>query len=124
MSMVEKIMVHVEFVPGSSGVTRWARDTYAYPSRLFTDVVLEVLKDFLVEDKETVDLNWTKYTVYLNRPANTPFFPIAANDQQIAAFRESLADPPHESIDQNDCMLTIGEMLEKYKSAIFTIYEN
>jgi len=115
--------MHVEFVPASSGVTLWATDTLVDGTKSFNDAVLDTLRDNLVVDNETTELDREKYTVYLNRPPNTPFFPIAANERQIAAFRKSLVDPPHEPIDPVDQAFTMAELLEKYKIAIFTIYE-
>jgi hypothetical protein len=72
-------------------------------------------------DKE--DTPFRHRVVYINRPPNTPFFPIAASEKQYAAFRRSLVDPPHEPIPAADMLLSIGAVIAKYHISTFTIYE-
>lgn len=85
--------VNVEFVPVWTDTTIWATEMFVDASKSLKDALLDILRDHLVEDKETNGLDFVKYIVYLNRPVNTSFFPIAATQQQIANFFQSPAGP-------------------------------
>jgi hypothetical protein len=118
------IRVIVEFVPAWACTTIWASESLVDASKSLNDALLDILRDHLVENNETTELDLAKYVVYLNRPLNTPYFPIAATQQQIAAFYQSLTDPPHEPIDPSDIERPLEDVIEKYRIAIFTIYES
>ncbi len=60
--------------------------------------------------------------VYVNRSPTNPFFPIGASPQQLEAYNKSLKSPRHAPIPSKDLNLTVGEIIAKYKIAVFTLY--
>ncbi len=118
-----KIGAHFEIAIHPTQLVNTALDISVEDTKKFKEVILEalnssagikaVLKDIILEDFE----------VYVNRPPNTPFFPIAASKDQYKAFYESLENPPHALIQKGDFNLTLKEIIEKYKTRAYTLYK-
>jgi hypothetical protein len=115
--------LHVEFVPLGSRKPDRARDTQAEPGRTLRDIIATIVADSYDLGIGKARESFLQYHVYINRPRNTPFFPIAATPRQIDAFNRSLAHPRHARIP--DAMLdsSMANVLENYKIAAFTVYE-
>ena len=118
-----KIGVHFEIGIYPRQLIDAALDFFVEDNKKFKEVILEalnssagiktVLKDIILED----------FKVYVNRPPNTPFFPIAASKDQYRAFSESLENPSHCPIQEGDLDLTLKEIIEKYKTSAYTLYK-
>lgn len=118
-----KIGVHFEIAIYPRQLIDTALDFSVEDTKKFKEVILEalsssagikaVLKDIILED----------FKAYINRPPNTPFFPIAASKDQYKAFRESLENPHHSPIQEGDLDLTLKEIFEKYKTRAYTLYK-
>jgi hypothetical protein len=115
--------LHVEFVPLGSRKPDRARDAQAEPGRTLRDIIATIVADSYGLGMGKARESFLHYRVYINRPKNTPFFPIAASPRQIEAFNRSLARPRHARIP--DAMLDspMANVVEKYKIATFTVYE-
>ncbi len=115
--------VHVEFVP--RGFLRPDREigTYVDPERTLKDVIATIVAESynLATDKENPPFR--HYTVHINRHPDTPFFPIAATQRQIDAFKRSLAHPRHELIPDALLVSSVDTVVKKYRISSFTVYE-
>jgi hypothetical protein len=115
--------VHVEFVPRGSTEPNRAIDTYADPGRTLKEVIATIVSDTYHIETDKENPSFQNYVVYINRPRNTPFFPIAANENQIKAFNRSLAHPPHKQIPDSMLASSIDIVEKKYGLSTFTVYE-
>jgi hypothetical protein len=115
--------VHVEFVPRGSRKPDRAIDTYADPGRTLKAVIATIVADTYHIETDKEKSAFQNYVVYINRPRNTPFFPIAANENQIKAFKRSLAHPHHAQIPGAMLASPIDVVVKKYGISTFTVYE-
>jgi len=105
----EFALSHTHVVEGGTTIT--------VPSeKIFIDIIAEVLLDRGFEFKPE------ELSIYVNRAPTTPFFPIAANEQQIKNFQHSLQNPSHRKIPASDWNLSVDIIEKKYKCTVFTIY--
>lgn len=115
--------LHVEFVARGSRRPCRAVDTHANPGQaleaVFATIVADTFGAFTGESK----LPFRSYEIFINRPRDTPFFPIAANEKQMESFNRSLVNPPHARIPDALLPATIEAVIEKYGTSCFTVYE-
>ena len=122
--ILTKIGIHLEVALFATRLIDMGMDISLENSKKFKEAITEALNSYSGKTSIFNKIKIEDFDIYVNRSPATPFFPIAASDDQYQAFNESLEKPPHAPIEEDDLELTLKEVIEKYKTAAFTLYKN
>jgi hypothetical protein len=118
---MNKIGLLIQFALNPRGAVQSETSTYVQSTLKFKDAIREILAErqwFSAPEEFTPD----QVEVYVNRSPTNPFSPIAASEEQYAAYERSLVQPPHAPLLGADLDLTVAEVVAKHKIVAFTLY--
>jgi hypothetical protein len=110
----ESIIVEVAF--SSEDSPQFESQYYVKPNAKFGDVILEVIG----RTSQKPDLDLTHWIIATGRSEKSSFFPIAANEKQVQAWKES-QKKKRINIPIEETKWVYSKIIEKYKVQTFHI---
>lgn len=115
MNSPDDVDFHLEIALSWKGIPLMSRNTMVSKNLPFSEILSSAIQELILDAHP----NLAEWEIITGRPLNTPFFPIASNEQQQKVWEEKLKQTQRIPIPVSDLPLVYDQIIQKYHTTDF-----